>query len=154
MRPRRALALLLVAGAASTAAGCGSDADTENAYVTQVTSAQADYTREFGRIAKGLTPTSTLVQDRATLGAFGRTTRRFVGELRRIAPPARVRDEHDGLVAAVLGYQQQVERARNRLRDGSNEARAEVRTDLSSSVEETRDRISAAVRAINQDLSG
>jgi len=147
-RPVAALVSILVV----LAAGCGGDAEEKNAYVDDVQVAQRAFVVRFEQVRKRLTPTSTIAQDRTSLGDFATATATFVAALGKIEPPVEVRDEHRGLVRAVADYQEQVERARAKLRDGSAPARARVRTDLSSSVEGTQAKITEAIGRINAGL--
>lgn len=154
MRPSRLLAAVLLAGA-TLAAGCGgTDADTKNAYVTDVQTAQKLYVTRFEQVRKRLTATSTLAEDRAALGAFATTTQTLVASLKRITPPEEVREEHARLTAAAAGYARQVTRAREGLTSGTVADRAKVRTDLSSSVQGTQEQISKAIAEINAGLQG
>ncbi len=153
MRSRRAVAALLLS-LATLAAGCGGGAEAKNAYVDKVQVAQRAFVARFEQVRGRLTATSTLQQDRATLGDFGSATAEFVTALRRASPPAEVRDEHGRLVAAVVAYQRQVERAQKELSGGTVQDRARVRTQLSSSVERTQAQIATAVADINKGLHG
>jgi len=156
MRSRRAVAALLLSLATLVvvAAGCGGGADAKNAYVEKVQVAQRAFVARFEQVRGRLTATSTLPQDRATLGDFAQATAGFVTALRRAMPPSAVRDQHGRLVAAVLAYQRQVERAEKRLSGGSVQQRAQVRTELSSSVERTQAQIAQAIADINKGLRG
>ena len=151
MRSRRAVVALL-ACLATLAAGCGGGGEAKNAYVEDVQVAQRTFVARFEQVRGRLTATSTLEQDRATLGDFGKATAGFVAALRRVTPPAEVREEHGRLVAAVLAYERQVEGAAKRLGGGSTQDRARVRTELSSSVERTQAQIAKAVGEINRGL--
>lgn len=153
MRPGRPIAaLVLVLGA--LAAGCGGDAEEERAYVAEVEAAQRAFVTRFDGVRDRLEATSTLAQDRATLGEFGTATEAFVAALAGIGPPAAVREEHGRLVAAVGVYRREVERAGRRLRGGAVQDRARVRTELSSRVAATQARIAEAVEDINAGLRG
>lgn len=151
MRLRRPLAALLLA-CATAAAGCGGDAEAKNAYVEDVRAAQQTFVTRFDQVLKRLTARSTLKQDRATLSRFAAVTASLANTLDRVTPPAAVRDEHDRLVAAVVAYRRDVQRAATSLRRGSVEDRARVRTELSSRVESTQAKITAAIGAINTGL--
>ena len=151
MRLRRPTAAVLLACAA-VGAGCGGDADSKNAYVDDVQRAQRSFVTRFDQVRERLTATSTLAQDRATLGDFGTATAAFVTALGRVTPPEDVRAEHERLVAAVKEYERQVERAASRLRGGSVQDRAQVRTELSSGVGSTQARIATAIEEINAGL--
>jgi len=153
MRLRRPLAALLLA-LAGLAVGCGGGAGEKNAYVEDVQAAQRMFVTRFDQVRKRLTATSTLAQDRATLGDFGTATGTFVTALKRVKAPAAVREQHRRLIAAVVAYQREVERAAVRLRSGSSQDRARVRTELSSSVEGTQARIAGAIGDINAGLRG
>lgn len=151
MRSRRAAGALLACLATLTV-GCGGGAEAKNAYVEDVQVAQRAFVARFEQVRGRLTATSTLEQDRATLGDFGKATAGFVAALRGVTPPAEVREEHGRLVAAVLAYEREVERAGKRLSGGSAQERARVRTELSSSVERTQAQIAKAVGEINRGL--
>lgn len=151
MRLRRPTAAVLLACAA-VSAGCGGDAEQKNAYVDEVQRAQRTFVTRFDQVRKRLKATSTLDQDRATLGDFGTATRTFVTALGEAKPPPDVRAQHGRLVAAVKEYQRQVERAASRLRGGSAQDRAQVRTELSSGVGATQGRIATAIDEINAGL--
>lgn len=152
MRPSRRLLAALLLALAVLASGCGGDAKERNAYVDAVKTAQRTYTARFDRVRKRLTATSTLPQDRATLGSFKTATASFVAALKGVTPPEVVREQHGRLIAAVAGYQRQVERAEERLASGSAEDRAKVRTELSSSVDATQTAIATAINDINTGL--
>jgi hypothetical protein len=153
MGSRRTTAALLLAIAAL--AGCGNDdADAENAYVDAVATAQRAYVSRFDETAAKLTPTSSVAQDRVTLGAFGAATQTVVEALRGIEPPAAVREEHDRLVGVLVGYQRQVADARKRLGEGTAAQRARARTELTAGVEATQKRLTDAITAINSELQG
>lgn len=141
--------------AAVLAAGCGNgDANAKNAYVDQVQAAQRTFVNRFTLVRKRLTATSDLRQDRATLSDFGGATRRFVAALRGIAPPAAVKAQHGRLVAAVRAYETEVDQAGRRLGAGSASERAAVRTQLSSQVEATQEKVQKAISDINAGLRG
>ncbi len=148
MRLRRPVLLVC----AALAAGCGGGAEQKNAYVEDVQRAQRTFVTRFEQVRKRLTTTSTLVQDQATLANFQAITERFAATLEKVQPPADVRVEHDRLVAAVAGYGADVGRARARLRAASVEDRSIVRTELSSAVEGTQEKIAKAVGDINAAL--
>lgn len=154
MRLRRALALLLTA-AVVPLAGCGSgNADAKNAYVEQVQAAQRSFVNRFTLVRKRLTATSDLRQDRATLIDFGDATQRFVSALRRIKPPSAVKAQHARLIGAVKAYQLEVQQASKRLGTGTTQDRAAVRTQLSSQVQDTQEKIQKAISDINAGLRG
>jgi len=150
MRPHRLIAALLLACAALVS-GCGGGEE-KNAYVDDVQAAQRTFATRFEQARKRLTATSTLAQDRATLGDFQTITRRFATTLEELQPPDAVRAEHARLVAAIEGYGADVGRARAKLRSGTSEDRSAVRTELSSAVEGTQERIARAVGDINAGL--
>lgn len=151
MRPRRPLAALLLACAALVT-GCGGDAEEENAYVDAVSAAQRSYTNRFEQVRTRLTATSTLAQDRQTLADFGEATARFVAVLKRVERPSSVSGEHARLVGALERYERKVEAAAERLRGGSTEERAKIRTELSSAVTRTQEEVVAAIADINEAL--
>lgn len=153
MSPRRPAAVLL-AVVALVASGCGSDANADNAYVGRVQRAQAAYVADFGKVLAGLTPTSTVAQDRATLGRFATVAGSYRAQLSDITPPAKVAAEHRALVRVVAGIQQQFASARKRLAEGSPAAAATVRTMLSSSVSVDQERVAKAIGDINATLHG
>lgn len=151
MRPQRLIAALLLA-CAVLAAGCGGGAEEKNAYVDEVQAAQRTFATRFEQVRTRLTATSTLVQDRATLGDFQAITQRFATTLEELQPPEAVRDEHARLVAAIEGYGADVGRARAKLRSGTSVDRSAVRTELSSAVEGTQEQIVKTVGDINAGL--
>ncbi len=154
MPSRRPIVALLLACAA-LAAGCGGDAEGENAYVGEVQAAQRTFVTGFDQVRGRLTATSTLAQDRATLASFARITGSFNASLARIEPPAGVRRQHRALVAVIARLEQQFERGRLRLqRGGTDTDRSVVRTELSSSVDGTQAQVSKAVADINAGLRG
>lgn len=151
MRPRRAFAaLLVICGALAT--GCGGDAGEKNAYVDEVQAAQRSYVGAFERVLSGLTPTSTAQQDVVTLGRFDEETSRFATALEQVDPPEDVRAQHRALTAAVAGFRRRLQDAESRLRGGSADARAEVRTELSSSLADSQRALAEAVNDINTAL--
>ncbi len=143
-------ALLLVTAVLAT--GCGADTKAQNAYVADVQQVQETFVTRFGQALGRLTPTSTLPQDRATLGQFASVTRAFGTSLERIKPPGTVRDQHRALVATVARFRQQFVQAQSALRRGSAADRARVRTQLSSSVADTQTRVTKAIADINAGL--
>ncbi|MBA2349923.1 MAG: hypothetical protein H0V81_16725 [Solirubrobacterales bacterium] len=150
-RPLALLALLLLTLASG---GCGDDTEAANAYVEQVQSAQRGFADSFRDVRQRLAPTSTLKQDRETLGEFSGAAQRFADQLGAITPPEAVRDEHGRLVAVVGEYKASIEAAEERLDGATPEERAAVRSELSSSVQDTQDSIGAAIGAINNALRG
>lgn len=152
MRPSRPGLALLGALLALLLAGCGDDAKTKNAYVQRVDAAQQVYVNRFEQVRRRLTATSTLAQDRATLTSFGAATGEFVKALRGAAPPKDLAKQHQALVDAVAGYGKQVEAAAAKLAKGTTEQRAQVRTDLSSSISDTQRKIADAIGQINTAL--
>ncbi len=149
MRLRRPVLLVC----AALAAGCGGGAEQKNAYVEDVQRAQRTFVTRFEQVRKRLTTTSTLVQDQATLANFQAITERYAATLEKVQPHADVPEQHDRLVAAVAGYGADVGRARARaLRAASVEDRSIVRTELSSAVEGTQEKIAKAVGDINAAL--
>ena len=154
MRSSRPLVAILLAGAAFTAGCGGTDPDARNAYVAEVQTAQKLYVTRFEQAGKRFTTTSTLDQDRAALDAFARATQTFVTSLKDISPPEEVSDEHARLTAAMVGYAGRVTQARSDLARGSDADRARVRTELSSSVQATQERITKAIAEINAGLQG
>jgi hypothetical protein len=153
MPSRRPIVALLLLCAA-LAAGCGGDAEGENAYVEDVQAAQRTFVTRFDQVRRRLAATSTLAQDRATLASFAQITGSFDASLARIEPPAGVRKQHRALVAVIARLEQQFERGRLRLRRGSDTDRSVVRTELSSSVDDTQAQVSEAVADINAGLRG
>ena len=133
-------------------AGCGGDAEEKNAYVEDVQAAQRTFVTRFEQVRKRLTTTSTLAQDQATLEDFQTITERFATTLEKVQPPNEVRTEHGRLVAVIAGYGADVGRARMRLRTASTEDRTIVRTELSSAVAGTQEKIAKAVGDINAAL--
>ncbi len=152
MRHRRPTAAVLVTCAALVAGCGGGGAEEKNAYVDDVQAARRTFVTRFEQVRKRLTTTSTLVQDQATLADFQNVTQRFATTLEKMQPPEAARAEHDRLVAVVAGYGADVGRARERLRAASTEDRAVVRTQLSSAVGRTQERIAKAVGDINAAL--
>ena len=114
--------------------------------------AQRTFIARFEQVRGRLKTTSTLEQDRATLGDFGKATTGFVAALRRVTPPAEVREEHGRFVAAVVAFERRIKDAAKRLGGGSAQDRAGVRTELSSGVERTQAQIAKAVGEINRGL--
>lgn len=153
MRYRSAVALLLLL-AALLSAGCGNDATASNAYVTQVQQAQRTFADSFTNVRRRLAPSSTVAQDRRTLSDFAAAARRFTVALERIEPPDAVRAQHGRLVALVRKYGRGIDRAERQLDGASERERASVRSDLSTSVQDTQDDIGAAINAINAGLHG
>jgi hypothetical protein len=151
MSPRRPGAALL-AVVALAAAGCGTDTKAENAYVDDVQRAQTAYVTRFDQSLARLTATSTLAQDRATLGQFAQITDRFGTTLQQLEPPSKVAAEHRALVAAVVAVREQFVRGRARLSGGTSRDRAVVRTQLSSAVDANQARFTKAIAAINAAL--
>lgn len=151
MRLRRPTAALLLALAA-LAAGCGGDAEEKNAYVDDVQAAQRAFVNRFEQVLERLTPTSTLAQDRSTLGDFEQATGRLVTALKRVAVPEEVRDEHGRLVSAISAFRREIGSSQARLHSESAADRARVRTNLSSSVEGTQATIVTAIGDINAAL--
>ncbi|MDQ3632870.1 MAG: hypothetical protein M3417_16695 [Actinomycetota bacterium] len=150
MRPRcPTAAVLLACACAVLSVGCGGGAEEKNAYVEDVQAAQRTFVTRFEQVRKRLTTTSTLAQDQATLASFETITQRFATALEKVQPPEVVRAEHGRLVAAVAGYGADVGRARSQLRAASTEDRSIVRTQLSSSVAGTQEKIAKAVGDIN-----
>ena len=146
--------LALLVACAALAAGCGGDSEAKNAYVDEVQAAQRSFVTRFDQVRKRLTATSTLAQDRATLAQFAQITGRFNTALAGIEPPAGVRARHRALVAVIARSEQQFGAARSRLQRGSDADRAGVRTQLSSSVDDTQTQVSKAVADINAGLRG
>lgn len=150
-RPHALLAFLLLALAAG---GCGDDTEAANDYVEQVQQAQRSFADSFRDVRQRLAPTSTLKQDRETLGEFAAAAQRFADRLGAITPPEAVAEEHGRLVKVVAEYEGSIEAAEERLDGASPKERAEVRTELSSSVQDTQDGIGSAIGAINNGLRG
>ena len=80
------LALLLLA---LLTGGCGDDTKAANDYVEQVSQAQRGFADSFRDVRQRLAPTSTLKQDRETLGRFSEAAKRFTDQLGRITRPVR-----------------------------------------------------------------
>ncbi len=150
----RPLALVALLFLVLIAGGCGDDTEAANDYVEQVSQAQRGFADSFRDVRARLAPTSTLKQDRETLGQFGAAAKRFTDQLGRITPPEAVKAEHERLVAVVGEYRATIEDAASRLDGASPSERAKVRTTLSSSVQDTQESIGAAIGAINNGLRG
>ncbi len=151
MRPRP-FALVTLLLLALVAGGCGDDTKAANDYVEQVSQAQRGFAESFSDVRARLAPTSTLKQDRETLGEFSEAATRFAEQLRGITPPEAVQQEHGRLVAVVGEYRGSIDAAAKQLDGASPEERAKVRTALSSTVQDTQDSIGSAVSAINNGL--
>lgn len=154
MPSRRLVALALLFAAVFAVVGCGGNAEEKNAYVAEVQSAQRTFVASFDGVRSRLTPTSTLRQDRSTLTAFAADAKRFGTQLEAASPPQEVAAEHRRLVGVVRDYQRRIERAAEQLAGASQARRAEVRTELSTSVADTQAKVTAAIQQINKGLQG
>lgn len=102
------LATLLIA--ATALAACGDDNTRKNAYIRELTAAQAQYQANAKRIEADATPTSTPREDRRTLARFSATITHTITALRAIMPPSEVTAEHKAFVDVFVTWQDDVAR--------------------------------------------
>jgi hypothetical protein len=146
-----ALAVVLAA-AVPVAAGCSSDSDEANAYVSQVNRAQEDFASTFRRLSAQITATSSPADDRRTLGRFSDAVDRAVVRLRAVEPPTSVEGLHRQLIVAIDGYGREIEKARTAFRSSSTRRIITAQTELIGAITAVSARINRTIAQINETL--
>ncbi|MCW2991548.1 MAG: hypothetical protein JWM73_2142 [Solirubrobacterales bacterium] len=145
------LALALIAGLGGCADGKVKEA---NAYVGAVNDAQTRFAATSEKLLGEITHDDQSPKARVALGEFYGAVDTLVGELRAIAPPAKVKSLHDRLIASMVRFGDQLRSAGDDL--GSNNAGRILngQQELASASASVARSINATIKAINDSLTG
>lgn len=153
---RAAVSLLVVLAVGAGVVGCGGGSDDVAAeatrYADAVNRVQGRFARGASALARDVSPTSTVAQDRRALAAFDAELRRTADALRAIEPPARAEREHARLAVALDGYGRTVRREARALATGDATTVGRARERLQDATTDVSREVNAAVDAINRSL--
>jgi hypothetical protein len=145
------LVLLLAAAAGGCADGGAKEANT---YVAAVNDAQGRFSASSEKLLMQITPDTPSREDREALGAFYGAIDGFVGDLRAIDAPAKVKALHERLIASMVRFGDRLRSAgaditsedAGRILDGQEE--------LATASAAVARNINSTIKAINDTLSG
>jgi hypothetical protein len=151
---RAAIAAVLATLLLTVAAGCGDAHKADNAYVDAVNATQSQFAATFDQLSSQITSTSTAAQDVKTLQGFRDAVGRAVRRLRALKAPARVKAQHQRLVAALASYQDALARAQKAFAASDPQQVIAAETKLTGTVTQLSSQINQAIEAINGRLRG
>lgn len=135
-------------------AGCGSDSDENQSYVSELNRAQTAFARTATQISRAQSTGPSRRDDRRTFVRYQRAIDSVVLDLRRIRAPADVENEHGNLIRALAAFRSDVAEAIEALRASSPDRTrvARAQTTLQRALPALNSRIRAAAAAINTKL--
>ncbi len=152
---RRALTVaLFLAAAALSACGGGGESDTKdkNAYARAVNDAQAEFASTVTTVSQEVGPNSSIRRQQRTLRRFEAAIEGVVEDLRGIDPPSAVEREHDGLVAVMSGFGDDIEQANEAMRNPTPRSLDFAKRRIATATQTVNARVNAAIAAINVKL--
>lgn len=140
-------------GAASIAAGCGSDTEEANDYVDEVNGLQVELVNEVTAAVSGAPPADpeAAAQVATDLQEVFETT---ADDLAAINPPEDVAGLHEQLVGSVSDVGEQIGEAEQAFSSGNPQQAAQAALQLQSATTELQNELNGLIDEINTQLQG
>jgi hypothetical protein len=137
-------------GAASIAAGCGSDTEEANDYVDQVNTLQVELINQAAETVSGTRPA-----DPAQVAIdLQKVFEASADDLAAIEPPEDVADLHQQLVGSVSAVGDQIGDAEQAFSSGDPQQAAQAAQDLQSTASGLQTELNGLINEINAQLQG
>ena len=149
-RSRRAAiclaALLLVA------AGCGSDSQSTNDYVSAINKVQTNFAKDVKKVGTERSGSDPAAAAKKTFADLKTAIDRVVADLKAVQPPDKVKDLHNQLVSEMSQFDSQVKTAGESMSSKDPKAIEKAQTQFASSASTLGTQISQTIDAINKKL--
>lgn len=140
-------------GAASIAAGCGSDTEQANDYVDQVNTLQVELVDQVNDAVSGTPPADPEAAAEVATDLQG-VFETSADDLAAIEPPTDVADLHQQLVGSVSDVGDQIAEAEQAFSSGDPQQAAQAALQLQSATTELQTELNGLIDEINAQLQG
>jgi hypothetical protein len=148
------VASVLVILALAACGGGGTSTKDKNAYAQKVNDAQTTFASTVTTVDAESGTQNSLAHQRATLRRFKRAIDGVVSDLRKIAAPSEVTNEHKRLITVMSNFGKDIGQANDALSNPTPAAITEAKRRVALVTQSVNARVNAAIAAINAKLHG
>jgi hypothetical protein len=152
MSYRSRTAAICLAALSLVAAGCGSDSQSTNDYVTAINKVQTNFAKDVKTVGTEQSGGDPAAAAKKTFADLMAAIDRVVADLKAVKPPDKVKDLHNQLVSEMSQFDSQVKAAGESLSSKDPKAIETAQTQFASSASTLGTQISQTIGAINKKL--